>query len=132
MKKLLVLLPLLALVACDTDAKIASRNLSQAADQFEITRRVVFYDAIQGSFLLSVEGKCSIEKNVTKQQVAVTCKTAEKEYLKHFFGMSDNTAYFAEQLQAAEASAYHYRVVFKPQSILPDVDFKAKREGINK
>ena len=32
--------------------------------------------------------------------------------------------YFAEQLDGARVSAYHYRVVFKPQTIIPDIDFR--------
>jgi len=33
---------LMALAGCDTDSKVASRNLSKAADMFEIERRIVF------------------------------------------------------------------------------------------
>ena len=32
--------------------------------------------------------------------------------------------YFAEQIDGARVSAYHYRVVFKPQTIIPDIDFR--------
>jgi hypothetical protein len=36
--------------------------------------------------------------------------------------LSDNVTYFAEQLEGAEVGTYHYRVIFKPEVILPDVD----------
>jgi len=45
MKLLILALSLLAMVGC-TDSRIASYNLSKAADQFEIDRRVVFYNGI--------------------------------------------------------------------------------------
>lgn len=36
----------LALVGCETDADVASYNLSKDADMFRIQRRVVFYNGI--------------------------------------------------------------------------------------
>jgi len=47
MKKLLLAVPVIALTACVPDAQIASKNLSKAADMFEIDRRVVFYNGSQ-------------------------------------------------------------------------------------
>ena len=126
MKKfILATVAALGLVGCVSDADIASNNLSTAADNFEIMRRVVFYNGITGDYILSIEGFCSLGNNDTAQRLTVTCKTGNREYKKHFLGLSDNVTFFAEQLESANVSAYHYRVVFKPQSILPDVDFKA-------
>ena len=124
---------LLACVAfvsgCNSDAQMASHNLSKAADQFEINRRVVFYNGITGEYMLSVEGLCSIGVDAADNQLELTCKTGPSEYKKHFLGLSDNVTYFAEQLNAANVSAYHYKVIFKPQSILPDVDLKTSIGG---
>lgn len=115
-----------SLVAC-TDADIASNNLSKAADNFEVNRRIVFYNGITDTYLLSIEGRCSLGNTDDRsQQVTVTCKTEENSYKKHFLGLSDNVTYFAEQIGSAEVSAYHYRVTFKPQTIIPDIDFQAK------
>ena len=55
-----VVLGLVAVLAGCTDAEIASRNLSKASDQFEVDRRVVFYNGITGEYMLVIEGKCSI------------------------------------------------------------------------
>ena len=114
----------LALAGCESDANIASRNLSQAADNFEIIRRVVFYNGITGEYILSIEGRCSLGNNDTAGRLSVTCKDGATSYKKHFLGLSHNVTFFAEQLQAANVSAYHYRVIFKPQAILPDIDFR--------
>jgi len=46
------------------------------------------------------------------------------QYKKHFLGISDNVTYFAEQLASRDVSTFHYRVIFKPQTILPDIDFR--------
>ncbi len=128
MKKLMViaapLAGLMLLAACD-DASVASRNLSRAADMFEISRRVVFLNGITGEYLLSIEGLCSIRSDNIDSQLEVTCKTSPTTYKKHYLGLSDNVTYFAEQLEPKDVSVYHYRVIFKPQTIIPDVDFRS-------
>lgn len=113
---------LLALSGCGDDASIASYNISKAADNFEIDRRIVFYNGITDTYMLTIEGRCSIEDQTT--QLEVTCKIGRDAFKKHFLGLSDNVTYFAEQLETANVSVYHHRVTFKPQSILPDVDFR--------
>jgi hypothetical protein len=112
-----------ALAACENDASVASRNLSQEADSFRINRRVVFYNGITGGYVLSIEGRCSLDSSVAKK-LMVTCKTGDSSYKKHFLGLSDNVTYFAEQIDGADVSVYHYKVIFKPQVILPDFDFR--------
>lgn len=111
-----------SLSACQSDADVASHNLSKAADQFEINRRVVFYNGITGDYMLSIEGLCSLGNYDKAREVSVTCKVGPSVYKKHFLGLSDNVTFFVEQRDPAAANTYHYRVIFKPQSILPDVD----------
>ena len=110
--------------SCEPAADVASRNLSTAADNFEITRRIVFYNGITDSYMLTIEGMCSLGNNDSAEQLTVTCKTGANAFKKHFLGLSDNVTYFVEQLDSASVSAYHYRVVFRPQTILPDIDFQ--------
>ncbi len=116
------------LVGCKDDARIASRNLSKSADNFEIDRRIVFYNGITDSYMLTIEGKCSIEDQ--KNQLEVTCKVGDSAYKKHFLGLSDNVTYFAEQLEMANVSVYHHRITFKPQQIIPDIDFRGNTEEL--
>jgi len=120
---------LLALLSagCSTDAELAASNLSKAADMFEIDRRIVFYNGITDSYILAVEGRCSI--TAEQAQLEVVCRTGENEYKKHFLGISDNVTYFAEQLEPAEVSTYRYRVIFKPESIVPNVDLETSASG---
>lgn len=113
---------LFTLAACQDDAQVASYNISKAADNFEIGRRIVFYNGINGEYMLTIEGRCSIEDQIN--QLEVTCKVGPNAFKKHFLGLSDNVTYFAEQQETADVSVYHHRITFKPQSILPDVDFR--------
>ena len=122
-----LILPLLAVALLGqgcTDADVASKNLSRAADQFEIQRRVVFYNGITGEYMLTVEGLCSLGNNDSTGQLTITCKTGAGQYKKHFLGLSDNVTYFVEQLEGANVSPYHYKVIFKPSVIIPDIDIK--------
>lgn len=112
------------LAGCSPDADVASRNLSKAADMFEINRRIVFYNGITGEYMLTIEGLCSLGNYDSAGSLSVTCKTGPTSFKKHFLGLSDNVTYFVEQMEQAQASVFHYRVVFKPQVIVPDIDFR--------
>lgn len=112
----------IALAGCSNDADVASRNLSQAADNFEISRRIVFYNGITGEYMLTIEGLCSQQQEARK--LSVTCKVGANQYKKHFLGLSDNVTYFSEQIEPAKANVYFYRVTFKPSVIVPDVNLR--------
>ncbi len=119
-----------AFLGCQSDSRVASRNLSKAADYFEINRRIVFYNGITDTYMLTIEGRCSITHQ--HAQLEVTCKVKEDAYVKHFLGLSDNVTYFAEQLETVDVSVYHHRVVFKPQSILPDIEIRGDTREVDK
>lgn len=115
---------LLSLVGCSSDADVASKNLSKAADNFEIQRRIIFINGITDKYLLEIEGRCSLGNFDAERELTVTCKTGENAFKKHFLGLSDNVTYVVEQLEAANVSEYHYRVIFKPEQIVPDINLR--------
>lgn len=130
MKKVFAFVVMAAMLAgCSTDADVASYNLSRAADQFEVPRRIVFYNGITGTYVLTVEGLCSLGNNDPARELSVTCKVGPAAYKKHFLGLSDNVTFFAEQLEPVAANPYRYRVIFKPDVIVPDIDIST---GIGK
>lgn len=114
----------MAAAGCSSDASVASRNLSQAADNFEISRRVVFYNGINGEYMLTIEGLCSLDAD-SNRKITITCKVGQGSYKKHFLGLSDNVTYFIEQMEPAPVGVYRYRVVFKPAAIIPDIQVKS-------
>lgn len=128
MKRALVvglsMLMLLSLSGCRTDADVVSENLSKSADQFQVLRRVVFYNGITESYMLTIEGYCSLGNYDDAGSLTVTCKVGPTEYKKHFLGLSDNVTYFVEQMDGANVSADHYKVIWKPSVIIPDIDVK--------
>lgn len=112
----------LALTGCSA-ADRASQNVSAASDNFEVPRRIVFFNGITDTYLLTIEGLCSIKADGQDGQLEVTCKTGEDQFKKHYLGLSDNVTYFLEQTAPVEADTYHYRVMFRPEALVPDIDF---------
>lgn len=130
MKKLLTTIATLAigalaLTGC-SNADTASKNISNSADHFEVERRVVFFNGITDNYLLSIEGRCSVKD--ANEQLEVTCRLGPDEYKKHILGLSDNVSYFIEQLDPVDVSVYHYRVIFKPESIVPEVEMQTGKQ----
>lgn len=113
----------LSLGACSA-ADTASRNISYDSDNFKVMRRVVFVNGITDKYLLSIEGLCSITKDNEDQQLEVTCKTGEGEFKKHYLGISNNVTYFVEQMDASSVDTFHYKVAFRPETILPDINMQ--------
>jgi len=118
----------LTLAACQDDATVASQNISRAADNFEVMRRVVFMNGITDEYMLEIIGLCSL--NPRTDAVQVTCKIGENEFVRHQLGLSDNVTYFAEQLETIDVSTNHYRVTFRPQQIIPDIDLRGSFDDL--
>lgn len=82
---------------------------------------------------MQVEDREAFEKIVPKMayrievdasggsKVSITCKTGASQFKKHYLGVSDNVTYFIEQLEAAPANVFHYRVTFNPSAMVPDI-----------
>lgn len=112
------------LTACMDDAAIANNNIKKAANNFEVNRRIVFYNGITDTYVLSIEGKCSIDLNQSGTAFNVICKTGPNEFKRHTLVLSDNVTAFAEQIDSNTASTDRYRVTFKPSSLIRDVDLR--------
>ena len=120
---------MLGLTACGpgiSNADMASENLSVAAENFEIDRLIVGINTFDNSVLFSVEGKCSLERGET---LVVTCKHGPDDIRKHYMGASDNVTWISTQLEGADVSEFHTKIILKPQSILPDYDLSTSTEG---
>lgn len=117
-------LALLVGCGCESDADVASKNLSKAAEQFEVPRRIVFFNGITDKYLLEVQGFCSVEAGPNTGvagSLEVICKT-EDGFKKNYLGLSDNVSYFIEQGAPTKVSTTRYRVIFKPETVVPNFD----------
>ena len=111
-----------SLVGCSSNADVVSENISKAAENFEVARRVVFINTMTNEYMLVVEGRCNLDVEAGVQ-LEVTCRTPEGDK-KHFLGLNHTSSYFAEQVSPITVSQDHYKVYFKPSVIIPDVDAK--------
>jgi len=115
------------LTGCMSDADTVSDNISTAAEQFEVERRIVAVNGITDAIMLEIEGRCSVETadSGLNGSLEITCKIGPNEYTKHFVGLSDNVSYVVQQLGTSDASVYHHRVLIKPENLLPEFDYEA-------
>lgn len=112
---------MLLLAGCDSPADVAARNISQAADNFEINRRITFMNGMTNQSMLVIEGYCSLGNQDTTQRMSVTCKTGPNSFKRHFLGLGPTVSFISEQIDPAPASTYRYRVTFNPTVVIPDI-----------
>jgi hypothetical protein len=113
------------LAACDTDATVADRNMTKEAESFKVERKITFINGITDKVMLVIEGKCSTENEGS--QLTVLCLVGKGQYKKHFLGLSDNVTYVTQQIDSTGLSAYHYKVIFKPETLVPDFDLNTSK-----
>jgi hypothetical protein len=109
---------------CVQESDRAAYNVSQAAHNFEVNRRVVFYNGITGEYILTIEGLLSVTPE--SDRLSVIVKTGPAQYKKHYLGVSDNVTLFCEQIESVPADPFHYRVIFRPTTIIPDIEIRTR------
>jgi hypothetical protein len=109
--------------ACKNDSDVVNKNLAKDADNFKVLRRTVFYNGITGEWILQIEGYCSVDMT-DASRYAVTCKVGKDTYKKNLLGKSDNVTMFSEQIDPVGVSASHYKIVFKPSTIIPQPEIR--------
>lgn len=131
-KKLVIFMFLLVLVLTACSAKdTVSQNISRDADEFRIVRRVVFYNSITDTYMMEMVGNIAIDID-RDGVIEVIAKIGPNEYQKHYLGLSDNVTYTVEQIGTSGASEYRYKMIFKPESIIPiDLEYKSGEETMN-
>lgn len=110
------------MAACTNDSDVVNKNLDTDADNFKVLRRVVFYNAILDKYIMSVEGYCSVDPG-DGNRMTVTCKVGN-EYKRNALGKSDNVLWWYEQLTPSGVSPDHYKVIFKPEAIIPQPEIR--------
>lgn len=121
-KTIAIILSLLCLVGClasCTAADNVNHNLSQAADNFGVVRRITVYNARTDLIVMEMEGLMSLSNSVTSELV-VTCKTGANEYKKNYIYLNEYVIYVVEDITGTVTDPYHYKVHF--YTALPDID----------
>jgi hypothetical protein len=125
---LLVGLFLLTVGACSgpTAADRANENLSKAAENFEVPRRIVGVNAITDSVLFSVEGFCSYETYGNTYQAI--CKQPDGSIERTTLAKSDNVTIVVTQMQGVHVDLFRSRVIFRPETIIPNFDLSTSAQ----
>ena len=112
------------LSACTSAADQANDNLSKAAENFEVPRRIVGINAITDKVLFSVEGYCSYETEGGTIDVicAVEQDDRKNNVMRTTLGKSDNVTFVSTQLESVEVDFFRPRIIFRPESIVPNFD----------
>ena len=108
----------IGLTACSA-ADNVNHNLSQAADNFQVLRKITVYNARTDLIVMEMEGYMSLSNNSTNELV-VTCMTGPSEYKKNYIYLNEYVIYVVEDITGFATDPYHYKVHF--YTALPDID----------
>jgi hypothetical protein len=115
---LLIAVTLICFASCTAAGNI-NHNLNQAAENFEIMRKITVYNARTDLIVMELEGYMNLSNNSTKELV-VTCKTGADEYKKNYVYLNEYVIYVVEDITGAKTDPYHYKVKF--YGAIPDID----------
>lgn len=108
------------LVGCSSQADTANRNLSKAAENFEVPRRIVGINGITDNVLFSVEGFCSYESDGGTFEAI--CKEPDGSINRTTMHLSDNVTFVSTQLSGVKVGLFRPRIIFRPETIVPNFD----------
>ena len=108
----------MVLTGC-SEASRVSYNLSQEADNFNVVRQLTVINCIEGDVLFQMTGKMSITADTADNQLEIIVEDENKNYKKHFVGLSDNVTYTVEDLDVNDVSQYKYTLNFNPKMWIP-------------
>jgi len=111
-------LSLLVLTGCMREADRVSYNVGKEADNFNVTRRVVVYNARTDKIVFELIGNFSLQNNYTNE-LEIVCEVGKNIYKKHFIYLNDWTLYVVEDVSGAYVDKYHYEVNYIPEMIVP-------------
>lgn len=116
-----------------TAADTASDNLKTEAENFQLLRKFVVTNGITDKVVMEVTGRCSYESSA--RQLLLTCLEVDKPGTKddllknHTIGLSDNTIWVMAQLESVHVDIFRTKIVFRPESLVPDVDLVTSGSG---
>ena len=119
---ILVAVCLCTCLAGCSEADNVNHNLSQAADNFQVTRKITVYNARTDMIILEMEGNMSLSKNTTNELV-VTCMTGPSQYKKNYVYLNEYVIYVVEDITDTVTDPYHYKVHF--YTAIPDIDINS-------
>lgn len=109
----IVILVCFAATGC-TEADQVSQNISQEANNFNVTRRLTVLNARTDTILLELTGTFALKNNASNE-LEVILETSEGKYQKDYVYLNDYTMYVVEDISGSDVDKYHYEINFLPQ-----------------
>lgn len=122
-----LILALVASACTESAADRANENLSKAAENFEVPRRIVGINGITDQPLFSVEGYCSYEVPANGTFEAI-CKNEDGTIERTTLFLSDNVTFVSTQMRGVSVDLFNPRIIFRPETIIPDFDLSTSRD----
>ena len=117
-KKVMALLTVFVLLCAFltgcTEVYKVSNNISQEADNFNVTRKLTVLNARTDTILLELTGTFSLQNN-SENELEVIIETAEGKYQKDLVYLNDYIMYVVEDISGADVDKYHYEINFLPE-----------------
>lgn len=131
MKKLIAILAAttfsgIFLTGCTSAADSANENLSKAAENFEVARRITGINGITDNVLFTVEGFCSYETE--GGTYSVICKQPDGTVERTALAKSDNVTILVTQMGGTNVDLFRSRVIFRPETVIPNFDLSTSSD----
>jgi len=114
---LMIMVMIATFAGCRQSDRV-SHNISQQADNFNVTRRLAVINARTDKPVFELIGNFSLSNN-DHNELEVIAETAPGVYKKHFVYLNEWTIYVVEDISGAYVDPYHYEVNFLPEMIIP-------------
>lgn len=119
MKKLIAVIMIvgtLVLLAGCRESDRVSHNISQEADNFNVTRKITVINVRDDKVLYELIGNFAMT-NEGNNELSVISEVAEGQYKKDFIYLSEWTTYIVQDVSGAYVDQYHYEVNILPQMV---------------
>jgi len=119
-KNVLVMMVIIAIVAllmsgCRESEKV-SYNISQQADNFNVTRKITVINVRDDTILYELVGNFALT-NEGNNELSIISEVAPGSYKKDYIYLSEWTTYIVQDVSGAYVDQYHYEVNILPQMI---------------
>lgn len=112
---LLALVSLATMTGCSEAARV-NRNITQEANNFNVTRRLSVVNARTDTPMLEIVGNFDISNNSSNELIC-TVELPDGTYKKHYIYLNEYTMYIVEDLSGSDVSKYHYEINILPQEL---------------
>lgn len=101
-----------------SQAKRAKENVQKEANNFNVERRIVVYNARTDFVICEIIGYFSVSNGGNKE-LEITVEVDRNTYKVNYIYLTEYTLYFIEDISGAHVDPYHYEIHYIPEMIQP-------------